>query len=432
MLLSFLIPIIKIEPFQAAVAKQNLVLLPEVLIGNKTPIILNEVLLESNQVVGFSWSWSYLFVLGSSIMLLIFLGKLFKIIALYRQGIKQKVNNITIVKLNHSNAAFSFFNIIFIGDLVELQERESILQHELIHVKQRHSLDMVFFEILKIGLWFNPMVYIYQQRISNIHEFIADKEIANHEGKKQYYLNLLSKIFDTKKIAFINTFFKQSLIKKRIVMLQKSKSKQIKLVKYALLLPVIFSMLVYSSCSNENLNNQKHNQEVSIMENIDALKESIAAKGEMTPEEEKAFKALVVLISDEGLNHDYYEEVSDVVEIPFGIVENVPVYPGCESLESKNEVIKCMHQNITKFVGDNFNTKVSKGLGLEGNQRIMVTFKIDTQGNVTAVKARAAHKALQEEAERVVSLLPKMKPGEQKGKKVTVPYALPIMFALDE
>src|SRR5690606_40942951 len=90
-----------------------------------------------------------------------------------------------------------------------------------------------------------------QNRVSVLHEFLADAEAVKH-NKAQYYQNLLSQVFNAKQVSFIHPFFKQSLIKKRIVMLQKSKSKQVQLVKYALLIPMVFGMLVYSSCSNEN------------------------------------------------------------------------------------------------------------------------------------------------------------------------------------
>jgi hypothetical protein len=87
-----------------------------------------------------------------------------------------------------------------------------------------------------------------------------------------------------------------------------------------------------------------------------------------------------------------------------------------------------MSSFISDFVAKNYNINIAKENGLTGRQRINVIFKIDTNGNVVEVKSRASHPALEVEAERVVSSLPKFIPGTQKGKAVVVPYSLPILF----
>ncbi|MCB0389371.1 MAG: blaR1 peptidase M56 family protein, partial [Winogradskyella sp.] len=235
--LSFMLPVIKIDRFKDIVPQQYIITLPEVVIGKQNPIVLDEVFIEGiNQASSFSWSWMYLFYLGSAIAFSIFAYKLTNIIRLIYGNPKHHESNLQIVNLENSRDAFSFFNYIFIGKQLVKEERETILKHEWVHVKQKHSLDMLFFEILRIFFWFNPFIYMYQNRISVVHEFLADAEAVKH-NKAQYYQNLLSQVFNAKQVSFINPFFKQSLIKKRIVMLQKSKSKQVQLVKYALLIP---------------------------------------------------------------------------------------------------------------------------------------------------------------------------------------------------
>ena len=91
-----------------------------------------------------------------------------------------------------------------------------------------------------------------------------------------------------------------------------------------------------------------------------------------------------------------------------------------------------MSDKITKFVQKKFNTDLAGDLGLTGKQRISVIFKIDKKGNVTGVRSRAPHPRLEKEAARVVNMLPKMKPGRQRGKAVVVPYSLPITFFVQE
>lgn len=123
------------------------------------------------------------------------------------------------------------------------------------------------------------------------------------------------------------------------------------------------------------------------------------------------------------------EEVEeDIVNVPFHVIENVPIYPGCETLKSNNERKACMSQKVQEFVQRNFNTDLAGELGLEGRQRIHVQFKIDRTGHVTDVRARAPHPKLEAEALKVVRSLPDMEPGKQRGKPVGVQYALPILF----
>jgi len=117
----------------------------------------------------------------------------------------------------------------------------------------------------------------------------------------------------------------------------------------------------------------------------------------------------------------------DNVEVPFYTVQNVPIFPGCDKGNNEKRR-KCMSQKITKFVQKEFNTDLAGDLGLSGRQRISVIFKIDKNGDVVGVRARAPHPRLVKEAIRVVNLLPKMKPGTQLGKAVVVPYSLPIIF----
>lgn len=118
----------------------------------------------------------------------------------------------------------------------------------------------------------------------------------------------------------------------------------------------------------------------------------------------------------------------EIIDVPFAVIENVPIYPGCESLETNNERRTCMSQKVQEFVQREFNVDLASELGLEGRQRIHVQFRIDKTGRVTDVRARAPHPRLEKEALSVVNKLPKMIPGKQRGKPVGVKYALPIIF----
>ncbi len=126
------------------------------------------------------------------------------------------------------------------------------------------------------------------------------------------------------------------------------------------------------------------------------------------------------------------EEEEEDVEVPFAIIENVPVFPGCERKTNNADRKKCMSEKISKFVRKKFDVDLASDLGLSGRQRILVAFKINKNGDVVGIRARAPHPALQREAERVIKMLPKMKPGRQRGKNVSVPYSLPIIFKVED
>jgi len=158
---------------------------------------------------------------------------------------------------------------------------------------------------------------------------------------------------------------------------------------------------------------------IEIVEDEEEIEETVIESTETDQEEEMEIEDIEV------------EEVYEDVEVPFSVIENVPEYPGCEK-GSNTEKRKCMSAKIAKFVQRKFNTDLAGDLGLSGRQRISVIFKIDKKGNVTGVRSRAPHPRLEKEAARVINMLPKMKPGRQRGKAVVVPYSLPITFQVQD
>ncbi|WP_394907562.1 energy transducer TonB [uncultured Mesonia sp.] len=124
------------------------------------------------------------------------------------------------------------------------------------------------------------------------------------------------------------------------------------------------------------------------------------------------------------------EEV--IEDVPFTAIEDVPLFPGCEKYKTNADRKKCMSDKIKNFVNSKFNTDLGSELGLSGVNRVYVRFKIDRNGKVVGVQARAPHPRLQKEAERVVGMLPNMVPGKQRGKPVGVLYSLPIIFQVQD
>ncbi|WP_424493103.1 energy transducer TonB [Salinimicrobium sp. GXAS 041] len=126
------------------------------------------------------------------------------------------------------------------------------------------------------------------------------------------------------------------------------------------------------------------------------------------------------------------EEEEEIGDVPFAVIEDVPIFPGCEG-ERNNEARKnCMSEKIQQFVNRRFDTDLGSELGLSGINRIYVQFRIEKNGSITVLGARAPHPRLQQEAERVVNQLPKMQPGKQRGQAVGVLYSLPITFRVQD
>lgn len=120
-------------------------------------------------------------------------------------------------------------------------------------------------------------------------------------------------------------------------------------------------------------------------------------------------------------------EVKEGEDVPFAIIEKSPTFPGCTEGDKD-----CFNRSLQQFVVDNFDASLPKTLGLSsGKKRIYVQFKINKEGEIIDVRARAPHAILKEHAEQMVQKLPQMQPGEQRGKKVIVGYTLPITFNVE-
>lgn len=309
--------------------------------------------------------------------------KLFQIYRLKENGTIRYYQDYTKVVVKKSELAFSFFKHIFLGEEIQKENEANIVAHELVHIKQWHSIDLLFFELMRIAFWFNPLVYVYQNRLAELHEFIADNAVAK-TNKKEQYQNLLAEAFQTRNISFVNQFFKKSLIKKRIVMLSKEKSKKIYQFKYLLLVPLVLGILVYTSCevTKDNLYDTE-NTEVQLKVNEEA--------------------------------------------IPFAIVDEVPIFPGCEGAEDKKA---CFQEKMQSHIRKNFNyPKVAQDSNLQG--RVSILFIISKDGKIENIIKRGPSEILENEAVRIIELLPQMQPGKQNGQSVDVPFSIPITFRLN-
>jgi len=257
-------------------------------------------------------------------------------------------------------------------------------------------------------------------------------------------------------MSFINHFFKSSLIKKRIVMLQKSRSLSIRKLKYLALLPVLGLMMCYTACQDEGLANPDETAQVKDVWNLSPQEEeqvfsrvkALAAttspwtytvtdgttslhfmKGDgksfITGPNEEHIDAKMVI---EGAIPDESEAgfLDFAAAVPFRLVQQAPVFPGCEEAEDPRA---CFNEHLQEHIRKNFNyPEEAFKKGIQG--RVNIMFTIDREGKVTDIKKRGPDPLLEEEGVRIIEKLPQMQPGRQEGQTVDVPYSIPISFKL--
>ncbi len=122
-------------------------------------------------------------------------------------------------------------------------------------------------------------------------------------------------------------------------------------------------------------------------------------------------------------------EEEEEISVPFAIIENVPIFPGCESAKGNAERKACFQKKIQQHVIKTFKyPQIAAEMGIQG--RVFVQFAIDSKGYIADVRTRGPDSGLEKEAARIVGSLPKMTPGMQRGKAVKVPYSIPVNFKL--
>lgn len=119
------------------------------------------------------------------------------------------------------------------------------------------------------------------------------------------------------------------------------------------------------------------------------------------------------------------EEEEIMADVPFAIIEEAPIYPGCKG--NKVELKKCFETKIREHVSKQFNIGLTQELGLEqGKKKVYVQFRINNKGNIADIQARGPHASLEKEAFRVISQIPHMIPAKQRGRAVSIKYTVPI------
>jgi len=158
---------------------------------------------------------------------------------------------------------------------------------------------------------------------------------------------------------------------------------------------------------------------IEVVEDEEEIEETVIESTETSQEE--------VIEIEDVVEEDFDEDLS----IPFAVIEDVPIFPGCESEKSKGPaaVRACFNEMMQKHIRRNFRyPEIAQEMGIQG--RVYVNFIISKDGNITNIRMRGPDKNLEKEAQRIISKLPKMTPGKQRGRAVRVPFSIPIVFRL--
>jgi len=344
------------------------------------------------------------------------------VVVLFGRLIWQLVVLNRIIKKDQHDSAYSFFNKIKLPD--DVKDNNIVSLHEQVHARQWHSVDVLIIEAVMIMNWFNPIVYFYRRAIKHIHEFIADdystKEAAN---KADYAMLLLTQTFHAPSHSLVNSFFNHSLLKQRIIMLQKDKSQRIKLIKYGLSAPLFMLMLILTSATVNNSKTVKTiNNKIT-----DVLLLPAPTVNSLTKLSDQSAMSKLSSMSAMTKNHELTVDnspatVTDTPETDgsqiFSAVEKEPEFPGGQA-------------KFAQFLSTNI--KYPQDMVANGTSgRVIASFIVEKDGSLSNIKIlRTPTPSAGDEAARVLALSPKWTPGYQNNIAVRVQYTVPVAFNTD-
>mgnify|MGYP000865416783 FL=1 len=348
---------------------------------------------------------------------------LLKLGTLLRSGRKEHLEKyadgkekVTLIVHDHDIAPFSWMKYIVISQKDLDENGREILIHELAHIQNRHSWDLLVADICIFFQWFNPASWLLKQELQNIHEYEADETVIEKGvDAKQYQLLLIKKAVGTRLYSMANSF-NHSKLKKRITMMLKEKSNPWAKLKYLYVLPV--AAIAVTAFARPEISETAEEIAAVKVNDLTAIVETKAAK----TIEEAVQVSTVLKDTAKPVEVKYIPvEVSDKLKgTPlYEVVEQMPEFPG----GGMAAVLEYIQKNMQY-------PESAKKNGTQG--RVTVQFVIDKEGNVTEPKViRSVDKELDAEAIRLVKSMPKWKPGMQKGEVVAVKYTMPVLFKLE-
>lgn len=325
---------------------------------------------------------SYIYIIGVVFFLMKFVYNIFKIYKIKAGKKIEIIDNVNFIYTNESHIPFSFLNNIYIPkDNLD----DMIIKHEMSHVKNHHSVDVILMEIMIAFQWFNPFIRMIKNELKSNHEFIADSEAIKNEDEKSNYMMLLLQQCTADDFSTIANNFSFLLTQKRISMITKNQKVKGSVIKVLLTLPV-FALLILLNTQCDNTKPNEEKQQPAVTETETILEQPV-----------------------------YDKEALNLQDSIHRVTEVMPQYPG-----GPNEMMRYIQENI-KY------PQSAKDNKIEG--RVFVSFVVEKDGSITnAAVLRGIDKECDAEALRVVSSMPKWTPGQHKGEVVRTQFTIPIYY----
>lgn len=315
---------------------------------------------------------------------------LYRVWLMARVGERSQFMGFTVIT-DSSFQPSSFFRYIFLPSFDPTNENDrQIFLHESVHVRRSHTIDLLFIQLVKVVFWFNPLIYIFETMIREVHKFEADGTVSQTFSTRHYSLLLLDQLAKDSGLV-VSHPFNQFQTKKRIVMMNQPKSVNSEKLRFLLLLPLIGIMFFAFSC---NLTSEEE------LEGPSQMGEKAVSMG---PSD--------LLASARILGADGNEI--------FDVVEQQPNPPG--GMAGWNEYLS---KNLIY-------PSEAKEVGIEGT--VIVVFVVQSDGSISDVDIlRSVGAGCDEEAIRVVENAPNWQPGKQRDRLVNTRMRLPIRFKLNK
>jgi|GEM_PF-716586 len=394
--------------------------------------------------------WKYLWIIyliGVGVMGMVFLFKLGKILFIIVSSPKKKMPGYTAVFTGKEHGSYSFFNYAFFPNE---NVNSDIVRHEMSHIAHHHSADILFVELMMIIQWFNPFIYLYKRELQSLHEYMADRDVVATGIDKQNYMMLILQQCTAVDFSNMSNNFSFLLTKKRIKMITQSKKAKGVVIKALLTLP-LFALLLFANCKSNGQNNVANESrttikigEESYVSFADPMEISLDGKDYTldinSVKNEKTFKlgdhkvvaknnhdernSYTVTVDGEPFDIKYIvnmifdetDESGDDDEV-YGAVDVMPEYFG-----GVNAMFDFIQKNVNY-------PESAKKKGIEG--RVFVQFVVEKDGSLSSFQVlRGVNDELNDEAIRVLKMMPKWKPGMKDGKPVRVQYTMPFKFQL--
>lgn len=426
---------------------------------------------EKSLLASIAWSelllWG-VYLCGVSILLVRLLVQLISICRLRLRSTTVYINKVKILEPTKPQPPFSFFGWIFLSPSRHTpEEQQEILDHELAHVRQHHSIDVLLTELHCIVCWLNPIVWLMKHEVRSNLEYLADARVlAQGHNRKGYQIHLLALSYPMA-IANLYNHFNVSPLKKRINMMNKKKSSNAGILKYLLILPLcaLISLVINADAWAATLPQQEKKNVTYSGTVVDAdgnklanvriaeAKKASTSLGEKflgTTDEQGRFSVTVPEGTSIGFIYMMYEKDGKVQGIitqmlteekqrtNMVVVLKAPV-PSMDELAQKGtdhvyQVVDEMPQfpggnrAMMAYIGQNIKYPTEAvAKGIEG--RVLVQFVVNKEGDLQDIKVmKSIDSLLDQEAIRVISSMPKWTPGKLKGEAVNIQYVLPIQF----